>query len=635
MAFKHHASSATEAGGSEDTQTEDKRPAWQTIRDLLPYLWPSGRLDLKIRVVISLAVMLAGKAVIVYVPFFYKGAVDALTLEDSVETAVVVPLFLILAYGVARIVGLAASQVRYAVFSKVSEALTRRLAVKVFGHLHRLSLRYHLDRRTGGLARIVDRGVGYADFLLSIVLFNILPALVELAFVTVILISFFGVEYAAVTFGTVVLYVAFTFIVSEWRKKIRREMNDQDTDANAKAIDSFLNYETVKYFNNEDHEAERFDRARAAYEKASVRTLTSLAFLNAGQTTIFSIGLTILMVMAGFDIAAGALTVGGFVMVNTYLIQLSAPLDSLGFVYRNIRDALIDSEKLLDILNLEPEVQDRPGAKPLAIDGAAIRFDTVDFHYGPERQILRGVSFSVPPGRTVAVVGPTGAGKSTLARLMYRFYDVTGGAVTIDGQDLRDLTQQSVRKAIGMVPQDTVLFNDTIGYNIRYGRPDATEAEVIEAARLAQIHAFVESLPQGYDTVVGERGLKLSGGEKQRVAIARTILKNPPILILDEATSALDSRTERDIQAALKTVSANRTTLVIAHRLSTVMDADEIIVLEAGEVVEAGSHGDLLSKDGLYSAMWARQRDEVDAEPPVNGAASGEGNHSSSCRQAG
>ncbi len=614
MAQFHHSPATERKGADGETQTHT-RPAWETVRELLVTLWPKDRVDLTWRLVVSLASVVLGKVVLVSAPFYYQDAVDTLSAEGGAVTAMVaVPVFLIIAYGGARIMGLVMGQMRYFVFSKVGEALSRILALKVFRHLHTLSLRYHLDRRTGGLSRIIDRGVGYADFLLSITLFNILPTMIELTLVVGVMTAKFGWPYALVTLLTVVLYVGFTFRVTEWRKEIRREMNETDADVGTKALDSLLNFETVKYFTNERHEAARYDEARAALEDASVRTMTSLAFLNSGQTIIFSGGITVLLLMAGSDVAAGTMTIGEFVMVNALLLQLAAPLDSMGSVYRLIKEAVIDTERLLEILAIRPEIKDRPGAAPLRVDGGVLRFENVDFGYDANRQILHDVSFTVPAGRTLAVVGPTGAGKSTLSRLLFRFYDVQAGAVTIDGQDLRDITQDSLREAIGMVPQDTVLFNDTIAYNIRYGRPDASDVEIEEAARLAQIHDFVASLPKGYDTTVGERGLKLSGGEKQRVAIARTLLKNPPILILDEATSALDTQTERDIQVALHAVSRGRTTLVIAHRLSTVMDADEILVLEKGRIAERGTHAVLLEQNGAYAAMWARQRDLAEAE---------------------
>ena len=582
---------------------------WRTLFAMLPRLWPKGRADLKARVVFALVALVGAKAITVYVPFLYKEAVDRLTPDTVAAAAVIVPVMLIVAYGAARIMMVALAQLRDAVFAKVGQNAVRELAVETFRHLHALSLRFHLERRTGGLSRVIERGTKGIDFLLRFSLFNIVPTLIELALVCVILAYAFDIRYSIVTAGTVIFYMVFTFAVTEWRTRIRREMNDLDTEANTKAVDSLLNYETVKYFGNEDHEARRFDRSMEGYERAAVKTTTSLSLLNTGQTLIFSIGLTALMLMAAQGIAGGSLTVGSFVMVNAYLIQLYQPLNLLGTVYREIRQALIDMETMFGLMQVPAEIRDRPGAPAMRIEGGAIEFDNVSFFYDPGRKILDGVSFRVEPGRTLAIVGPSGAGKSTIARILFRFYDISGGAVRIDGQNIQDVQQATLRAAIGMVPQDTVLFNDTISYNIRYGRPDATDAEVEEAARLAQIGAFIKGLPKGYDTRVGERGLKLSGGEKQRVAIARTILKNPPILLLDEATSALDTHTEREIQTALRQISENRTTLIIAHRLSTVVDADEIVVLDRGRVIERGRHEALLAKGGAYASMWSRQRE--------------------------
>ncbi|WP_293209888.1 ABC transporter ATP-binding protein/permease, partial [Parvibaculum sp.] len=539
----------------------------------------------------------------------YKEAVDRLSPETVAEAAVLVPVMLIVAYGVGRIMMVALAQLRDAVFAKVGQNAVRELAVETFRHLHALSLRFHLERRTGGLSRVIERGTKGVDFLLRFSLFNIVPTIIELVLVCVILAYAFDIRYSLVTASTVLLYMIFTFAVTEWRTRFRREMNDLDTEANTKAVDSLLNYETVKYFGNEEHETRRFDRSMSGYERAAIKTTTSLSLLNTGQTLIFSGGLTLLMLMAAQGIAEGALTVGSFVMINTYLIQLYQPLNLLGTVYREIRQALIDMETMFDLMQVPAEIEDKPGAPALRVHGGEIEFDDVSFYYDPDRRILDGVSFRIPSGRTLAIVGPSGAGKSTIARILFRFYDISKGAVRVDGQDIRDVTQDTLRAAIGMVPQDTVLFNDTIRYNIRYGRPEATDREVEEAAELARIGTFIESLPQGYDTRVGERGLKLSGGEKQRVAIARTILKNPPILLLDEATSALDTHTEREIQAALRRISRDRTTLIIAHRLSTVVDADEILVLDRGRVVERGTHETLLALGGAYAAMWNRQRE--------------------------
>ena len=588
------------------------RGHWWTLASVLPRLWPAGRTDLRARVVMAMIALIGAKIVTVYVPFLYKEAVDRLSPETAAAAAVVVPVALIVAYGVGRILMVALAQLRDAVFAKVGQNAVRELAVETFRHLHALSLRFHLERRTGGLSRVIERGTKGIDFLLRFSLFNIVPTIIELVLVCIILAYAFDVRYAAVTAVTVIVYMIFTFAVTEWRTRFRRQMNDLDTEANTKAVDSLLNYETVKYFGNEDHEARRFDRSMAGYEHAAVKTTTSLSLLNTGQTLIFTAGLAALMLMAAQGIADGILTVGAFVMVNAYLIQLYQPLNLLGTVYREIRQALIDMETMFDLLQVPPEIRDAAHAQPLAVAGGELVFEHVGFFYDPDRRILDDVSFRVPAGRTLAIVGPSGAGKSTISRILYRFYDIAEGCVRIDGQDIRDVTQASLRAAIGMVPQDTVLFNDTIRYNIRYGRPDASDAEVEAAARLAQIAGFIERLPKGYETRVGERGLKLSGGEKQRVAIARTILKNPPILLLDEATSALDTHTEKEIQAALKGISENRTTLIIAHRLSTVIDADEILVLEQGRVMERGRHDDLLAKGGIYADMWNRQR-EADA----------------------
>ncbi|MGB5091710.1 MAG: ABC transporter ATP-binding protein/permease [Parvibaculum sp.] len=579
---------------------------------IAPLLWPKGRLDLRLRVVAALLALIVSKAITVYVPFLYKYAVDALSPKAGSSAVVFVPLALLIAYGVGRVLMVAFAQIRDGIFAEVGQNAVRELALRTFRHLHALSLRFHLERRTGGLSRVIERGTKGVDFLLRFSLFNIIPTIIELVLVSVIFAYAFNIWYAVVTFTMVVIYIVFTFAITEWRTRFRREMNDLDTEANTKAVDSLLNYETVKYFGNEEHEARRFDRSMAGYEKAAVKTTTSLSWLNFGQTLIFTIGLTILMIMAAYDIAAGVMTIGAFVMVNAYLIQLYQPLNMLGTVYREIRQALIDMETMFDLIEVPAEIVDMPNAPPLATTGGEIVFENVSFSYDKDRGILKDVSFRVPAGHTLAIVGPSGAGKSTISRILYRFYDIAQGRVLIDGQDIRNVTQASLRAAIGMVPQDTVLFNDTIRYNIRYGKPSATDAEVEAAAAHAQIGDFIASLPKGYDTMVGERGLKLSGGEKQRVAIARTILKNPPILLLDEATSALDTHTEKEIQQALKGISKNRTTLIIAHRLSTVVDADEIIVLDKGHIAERGKHDELLARNGKYAAMWNRQR-EADA----------------------
>jgi ATP-binding cassette subfamily B protein len=581
---------------------------------MMPYLWPAGHSGLKARVIFAMVALVLSKVVTVATPYAFKYATDALSpAAGAAATAATVVLFFVLAYGFGRIMMVALAQLRDAVFAKVSQRAVRVLAVQTFRHLHALSLKFHLERRTGGLSRIVSRGTMGIDTVLRFSLFNTIPTILEIVLVAGLLVWSFGWSYAAVIVITVILYVWYTYAATEWRMNIRRTMNDADTDANTKAVDSLLNFETVKYFGNEEHEAERFGRSMETYEKAAIKTWVSLAVLNAGQALIFSIGLTIVMVMSALAVRNGQATVGDFVLVNALMIQLYMPLNFIGSSYREIKQGLIDVEQMFQLLKVNAEIKDKPGATPLKVAEAEVSFDTVSFAYDQERPILRDLSFTIPAGKTVAIVGPSGAGKSTVSRLLYRFYDVTGGRILIDGQDIAGVTQKSLRAAIGMVPQDTVLFNDTIRYNIRYGRPDATDAEVEAAAKMAQIHDFVMSLPKGYDSLVGERGLKLSGGEKQRVSIARTILKGPAILILDEATSALDSFTEHQIQEALKKVSENRTTLVIAHRLSTVVDADEIIVLDKGMVAERGTHEKLLRKQGIYHAMWNRQRQADEA----------------------
>jgi ATP-binding cassette subfamily B protein len=585
---------------------------WYTLRRVAPYLWPPGQGWVKRRVVIALLLLLAAKVVSVTTPFFYKAAVDALTGQGSGDGVLLLAgaLGLTVAYGLARFGAVLFGELRDAVFVRVGQRALRRVALETFTHIHRLSLRFHITRKTGGLSRIIERGVKGIDFLLRFMLFSIGPLILELTMVAIIFATLFGFWYMAVVLVTITLYVAFTFRVTEWRVAIRRQMNDQDTDANQKAIDSLLNFETVKYFAAEGREAARYDRAMEGYERAAVKTGLSLSFLNLGQSFLITSGLVIVMVMAARGVQAGTLTVGDFVMVNAYMIQITMPLNFLGTVYREIRQALVDMGEMFALLGQPAEISDAPDARPLRVSGGAVRFDGVTFAYDPERPILRGIDLQVAPGQKVALVGPSGSGKSTIGRLLFRFYDVTGGVISIDGQDIRGVTQDSLHAAIGVVPQDTVLFNDTVGYNIAYGRDGATQADVEQAARAAKIHDFIASLPQGYDTVVGERGLKLSGGEKQRVGIARTLLKNPPILILDEATSALDTQTERDIQESLAEMGQGRSVIVIAHRLSTIADADLIVVLEAGQVAEQGTHDDLLARGGRYAAMWAAQSDD-------------------------
>lgn len=585
----------------------DRTGDLRTLRTLLPYLWPRGESGLRLRVIVAVVLLVAAKGFNVVVPVLYKHVVDGLAADQFGKIAAV-PVFMVIAYGVARMLSQGFGELRDAVFAKVAQRAIRTVGLRTFQHLHALSLRFHLDRRTGAVSRAIERGTKGIDFLLSFMLFNILPTLLEILLVCGILWVLFGIWYALVTFACIGGYIAFTVLVTEWRTQFRRVMNETDSEAHTKAIDSLLNFETVKYFGNEAHEGRRFDVALGRYEAAAVRSKVSLSLLNIGQGTIIAVGLIALMLMAAGGVAAGNMSVGDFVMINSYLIQLYLPLNFLGFVYREIRQSLTDMEQMFHLLHERAEVADAGNARPLQVNGGQIDFHDVSFAYDRRRTVLDRVSFSVPRGTTLAIVGPSGAGKSTISRLLYRFYDVTGGAVSIDGQDVRAVTQASLRAAIGIVPQDTVLFNDTIFYNIAYGRPQASVAEVEQAAKLARIHDFVEALPDGYRTLVGERGLKLSGGEKQRVAIARTILKAPAILLFDEATSALDTQTEKAIQTSLREVSAGRTTLVIAHRLSTVVDADQIIVLEAGRIAERGRHAELLARGGAYAAMWARQQ---------------------------
>ncbi len=581
-------------------------------------MWPAERGDLRARVVWATIFLVVSKLVLIAVPYFFKWATDALAGDaispPPLPDILIAPVALVIAYNVVRIVQLGFNQLRDALFASVGQHAVRQLAHRTFVHMHQLSLRFHLERRTGGLSRIIERGVKGIETIVRFTMLATAPTIIEFALTAAIFAIAYGWIYVVVIAATVSLYVWFTVKASDWRIAIRREMNDSDTDANTKAINSLLNFETVKYFGNEKMEAERFDRSMARYELAATKTWTSLGWLNFGQGVIFGVGMTICMWLSAREVMAGTHTVGDFVFVNAMLMQLAQPLNFIGMIYREIRQGLTDIENMFDLLDVKQEVVDRPDAVPLKVAAGRVEFRDVQFSYDPARKILKGISFEVPAGRTVAIVGPSGAGKSTISRLLFRFYDIQSGSILIDGHDIREATQESLRAAIGMVPQDTVLFNDTIAYNISYGRVDASEEDVRQAADLAQIGKFIEHLPEGYQTMVGERGLKLSGGEKQRVAIARTILKAPPILMLDEATSALDSHTEQEIQSALDMVSRGRTTIVIAHRLSTVISADEIIVLKEGRIAERGKHADLLASDGLYASMWARQREASEAE---------------------
>src|SRR6266481_1518065 len=592
-----------------------------TLVHLWPYIWPGDRVDLKMRVVWSMVLLLIAKLATLSVPFTFKWAIDALTGAGSAPVQptnwtmwlIASPLIMTGSYGAIRVLMAVLTQWRDGIFARVAMHAVRKLAYLTFVHMHELSLRFHLERKTGGLTRVLERGRLGIEVIVRMVILQLVPTVVEVALLMGVLLWQFDWRYVLVTMITVVIFMYYTYVATEWRIEIRRKMNESDTEANTKAIDSLLNYETVKYFSAEEREATRYDRSMERYERNSVKTYTSLALLNTGQAAIFTAGLTATMMMCAFGVRSGRNTVGDFVMINAMMIQLYQPLNFMGMVYREIKQAIIDIEKMFEVLARNPEVKDVSGAKPLTVSSGNVRFEDVRFSYDAERPILKGLSFDVPAGKTVAIVGPSGAGKSTISRLLFRLYDISGGRITVDGQDIRNVTQSSLRAAIGMVPQDTVLFNDTIRYNIRYGRWDASDAEVEQAARLAQIDGFVRLAPKGYETQVGERGLKLSGGEKQRVAIARTVLKGPPILVLDEATSALDSHTEREIQDALERVSRNRTSVVIAHRLSTIVGADEIIVLDQGRIVERGTHSGLLASGGLYASMWNRQREAEEA----------------------
>ena len=606
-------------GGYAPEQAEPvrKRSDWQVIKSLLPFLWPArdvpDALEIRGRVALALAFIALAKVATVFAPFYLKQAVDELAPADAANAAVAIPLSLIVAYGGARFLGQAFAQFRDAIFAKVGVRAVRRSASLVLAHLHRLSLRFHLERRTGALSRSIERGCAAIDGLVSISLFNVLPTLLEVALVFGILWKAFNIWFGLVALLVVVIYVIFTSLVTEWRLKHRRESNALDNKANTRAIDSLLNYETVKTFGNEDLEVREYDRVMGQYETASVRTQSSLALMNVGQALIISVGLAALMAMAAMGKLAGTMTVGDFTLVNLYMLQLSQPLNFFGFVYRQIKQSLVDIEKMFDLMDVQPEIQDKPAALPLAISGGEVKFENVTFAYDPRRPILKNVSFTVPPGHMTAFVGATGSGKSTIGRLLFRYYDIANGSIKIDGQDIRDVQQHSVRASIGVVPQDTVLFNDSIRYNLAYAKPDASDDEIAEAATLAHIHQFIAGLPDGYQTQVGERGLKLSGGEKQRVAIARVILKRAPILLFDEATSALDTHTEKEIQANLREVSTGRTTLVIAHRLSTIVDADQIVVLDDGEIIERGNHQELMALGGAYASAWEKQQKSLAA----------------------
>ncbi len=593
---------------TENLDEHSTRNDLKTIRSLFPYLW-----QFRGRVLLALGFLILAKVSSVGVPLILKEIVDA--LDASQNPVLVLPVALVIAYGLVRILSVVFGELRDAIFAKVTQNTIRRIALKVFRHLHSLSLSFHLDRQTGGVSRDIERGSRGISFLLNFMVFNILPTLVEISLIAGILLLYYNIWYALIPFATAVIYIIFTLVITEWRMKFRRKMNEMDSRANTRAIDSLLNYETVKYFGNEDFEARRYDENLQIWEKAAIKNQTSLSALNMGQGAIIAVGITAMLMLASQGVTSGELTLGDLVLINTYLLQMFIPMNFLGFVYREIKHSLADMERMFRLLDENREIGDKPGAPDLRVTRGHVRFDHVSFSYKSQRRILDDVTFEIPPGHKVAVVGPSGSGKSTLVRLLFRFYDVDGGRIEIDGMDIRDITQQSLRAAIGIVPQDTVLFNDTIYYNISYANPDASREEVLRAARLAHLDAFIESLPEGYDTLVGERGLKVSGGEKQRIAIARAILKNPRILVFDEATSALDSESEQAILAALREVAENHTTLVIAHRLSTIVDADRILVLEQGRIVESGTHRELLEAGNVYEKMWSLQQQEEEAVP--------------------
>ncbi|MET3560212.1 ATP-binding cassette subfamily B protein [Bartonella japonica] len=600
------------------TVSSDTGQTLRTIYNLWPYIWPVERHDLKVRVIWAIFYLVLAKLILVSVPYFFKYATDALDVSFKMSlwgsSSCVIPIMLVLAYNVARIVQAALNQLRDSLFATVGQYAIRKLAYKTFVHIHGLSLRFHLERRTGGLSRVIERGTKGIEAVVRFSILNTFPTVLEFILTALVFCINYGWYYVFIVVIMVGSYTWFTIKASDWRIRIRQEMNTADTEANIRAVDSLLNFETVKYFCNENLEARRFDSSMANYEKAATKIWTSLSWLNFGQALIFGIGMTILMLMSAYKVSRGTQTLGDFVFINALLIQLSIPLNFIGSIYRDVRQGLTDIEAMFDLLDARQEIIDKSDAKPLVVEGGTIRFHQVKFSYDSDRQILKGIDFEVSRGKTVAIVGPSGAGKSTISRLLFRFYDVDAGSITIDGQDIRDITQESLREAIGMVPQDTVLFNDTIAYNICYGRPSATDEEMCKAAEMAQISKFIEMLPEGFQSIVGERGLKLSGGEKQRVAIARTLLKAPPLLILDEATAALDTATEQDIQQALDIVSRGRTTLIIAHRLSTVINADEILVLKNGRIIENGTHAELLRKKGLYASMWNKQLEASQAE---------------------